>query len=239
MQTRKETAWKKSREFGDVFGGRTKRKIPDKILRRVHSLPRPSPGDVLPIIIEDNPSRDFVFPLSGAEVRELFQAFPKAHKRGLTHIWLRKVSGADYEDGELPLACFMCGSGVRAIVLYPFPADLRIDYGRRKPTNRHVNKLLQYCSRLEQQEGRWVMQWTLPQLRRYFAEFLFPHELAHHVDEYSRRWSDANLKVIEDFADDYAVLWLPRTQRIFAHLERRRTRSGPNVAESGTASSAK
>ena len=51
MQTRKDTAWKKSRTFGDLKGGRVKPKLADKIFARTHSLQRPSPGDGLPIFI--------------------------------------------------------------------------------------------------------------------------------------------------------------------------------------------
>ena len=61
---RKKTAWKKSRKFGDVYGGRRLPKLTDGLLKRVHSLETPSPTDNLPLLRRDNPSRDFFFPLN-------------------------------------------------------------------------------------------------------------------------------------------------------------------------------
>lgn len=66
---RKQTAWKKSRKFGDIYGGRERPKMTvgvptggNRIFRRAHSILPPSPLDKLPIYIVDNPSRDFFFP---------------------------------------------------------------------------------------------------------------------------------------------------------------------------------
>ena len=41
-QTRKETAWKKSRKFGDVKGGRKRPKLADNIFKRQHNFSAPS-----------------------------------------------------------------------------------------------------------------------------------------------------------------------------------------------------
>jgi hypothetical protein len=40
--SRKETAWKKNRKFGDVKGGRTFPKITNRIFNRQHSLQKPN-----------------------------------------------------------------------------------------------------------------------------------------------------------------------------------------------------
>lgn len=37
-QSRKETAWKKNRKFGDVKGGRMRPKLADNIFNRQHNL---------------------------------------------------------------------------------------------------------------------------------------------------------------------------------------------------------
>ncbi len=44
MQTRKHTAWKKNRKFGDVMGGRQRPKLADNIFNRQHSLTAPDKG---------------------------------------------------------------------------------------------------------------------------------------------------------------------------------------------------
>jgi hypothetical protein len=127
----KQTAWKKSHTFGDIFGGRMSRKIPDRIVRRAHSLRPPSPQDETPLLIVDNPSRDFYFPLTPNEIRHELSHLPKCDWSEITHIWLRRFKKAEYAAAELPLAEFICGSGVRLIVLYPWPYDLRMPLGKQ------------------------------------------------------------------------------------------------------------
>ena len=59
LQSKKQTAWKKSRTFGDLKGGRMRVKLKDNILRKLHSLQCPSPLDECPIYMQENPSKDF------------------------------------------------------------------------------------------------------------------------------------------------------------------------------------
>jgi len=46
MLNPKQTRWKKSRKFGDVFGGRRYPKIADKVFNRAHSLNKPHFTDI-------------------------------------------------------------------------------------------------------------------------------------------------------------------------------------------------
>jgi hypothetical protein len=62
MPRPKTIPWRKSRTFGDIYGGRRWPKFADNIRLRLHSLPALSPGQAMPILIENNPSRDFCFP---------------------------------------------------------------------------------------------------------------------------------------------------------------------------------
>ena len=48
-QSRKETAWKKSRKFGDVKGGRMRPKLTDNIINREHNFEVPKEYDETPI----------------------------------------------------------------------------------------------------------------------------------------------------------------------------------------------
>lgn len=74
--------YRKSRKFGDIYGGRVRPRVPDNIFRRAHSLNPPGPLDQTPILIEDNPSRNFFFPLSAEESLEAVNALPKKVRRG-------------------------------------------------------------------------------------------------------------------------------------------------------------
>lgn len=201
---RKQTAWKKSRTFGDVFGGRRAPKIPDHILRRTHSLKPPGPHDDKPIFIADNPSRDFFFPLTVDEIRRELTHVPKRHWSRVTHIWLRRFKKSEYDTGELPLAEFICGSGVRLIVLYPWPADLRMPLGSRKPSQRLLKYYSNYSTLLENADRRWFLRWEPAAIKNFCVEQILYHEIGHHVDFQHRRWSKANRKAVEEFANQYA-----------------------------------
>jgi hypothetical protein len=201
---RKQTAWKKSRRFGDIFGGRTRLKIPDRIVRRAHSLNRPGPHDVLPLFIVDNPSREFFFPLTPDEIRKELTHVPKRDWSGITHIWQRRFKKTEYEAGELPLAEFICGSGVRLIVLYPWPKDLRMPFGEKKPTDRRLTFFADYATDLRHSADHWYLQWTAEAVKNFCVEVLLYHEIGHHIDWYHRHWSKANRKSVEEFANQYA-----------------------------------
>jgi len=197
------TPWKKSRKYGDVYGGRKRTKFADNIFKRSHSIKRPNPTDILPIVMEDNPSRDFFFPLSGKETLEALQSLPKRDYEGITHIWLRRPRKQDYIEGKLPFAWFTCGSGVRAIVLFAWPNDLKIYYGNKQPSNQVVNELTRFGAKLERTGKDWYSQWSSESVRKFYIHVLY-HEVGHHVDWYFRHWSQANTKALEEYAEQYA-----------------------------------
>lgn len=197
------THWKKSRKFGDVYGGRKCPKFADNIFKRAHAIKRPSSTDVLPIVMEDNPSRDFFFPLSGKEVLEALKSLPKRDYEGITHVWLRRPKKQDYIDGKLPFAWFICGSGVRAIVLFAWPNHMQISYGNRRPSNRVANELERFEAKLERRGKEWISYWNMDSVRKFYIHTLY-HEVGHHVDWYVRHWSKANIKATEDAAEQYA-----------------------------------
>lgn len=219
------TPWKKSRTLGDIYGGRTRRKFADSIFARAHSIQRPSPHDELPVLIEDNPSRDFFFPLNGEEVVEALKALPKRDYAGITHIWLRRLKKQDYLDGSQPYATFICGSGVRLITLYPFPVDLTYSFGRKRPPNTTVNEAKRFGAKVNQVGKEWQANWNHSTLRRFYAHILY-HEVGHHVDWYSRNWSQANSKELEEAAEQYAFAKTATGQHVINRLNNIRGLAG-------------
>ena len=199
------TPWKKSRTYGDFYGGRERLKLSDNIFKRAHSLQRPGPDDVLPILMEDNPSRDFFFPLSGAEVLEGLRALPEDDCEGITHVWLKRVKKSDFIDGSQPLAWFICGSGVRLITLFAWPTDLTLHYGAKRPSNRSINEAKRYGATVEKNGKNWVCRWELEAAREFFLKGILYHEVGHHIDWCFRHMSAANGRKAEDFADQYAM----------------------------------
>ena len=204
MHSRKETAWKKSRKFGDIKGGRLRPKLSDNIFARAHSLQRPSEGEDLPIFITDNPSRDYFFPIGVDEVRRELADLPKNDWRGITHLWFRRFKKTEYESNELPLAEFVCGSGVRLIILYPWPRDLIWRHGKKKPSAALRRTITRYGADLSLKKHDWASIWDETSLKEFYIEFLLFHEIGHHVDYYSRHWSKANCRILEEAADQYA-----------------------------------
>lgn len=215
--SRNPTPWKKSRTFGDIYGGREHRKIADNIFKRSHSLERPSANAGLPILLEDNPSRDFIFPLSGDEVLETLKSLPQGDYAGITHVWLRRLKKQDYLGGSQPYATFICGSGVRLITLYPFPHDLTYLFGRKRPPNSTFNEISRYGGRIDQVGKEWRATWSIDQLRTFYTHILF-HEVGHHVDWYRRVWSRANSKELEDAAEQYAFAKTVTAQHVINRL---------------------
>lgn len=199
------TPWKKSRTLGDIYGGRTNRKLNDNIFKRVHSLSRPTEHDELPLLIQDNPSRDFFFPISAVEAKQAIEALPNGESVGITHIWLRRLNKKEYEKKSQPLAEFVCGSGVRAIVLYPFPKSMDMNLGSTKPSARILSELQKFCSEICCTKNGWVAKWEIEPLRNYYISTLLFHEVGHHIDWYTRHWSKANGKQAEEFANQYAM----------------------------------
>ena len=208
-QTRKETAWKKSRKFGDVKGGRKRPKLADNIFNRQHNFSAPSENEETPIFIVDNSSRDLYFPVSVDEIKQFLNKLPSEHTENLTHIWLRKMTNKEYEKEGSFQGCFICGSGVNLIVLYPFPTDLKMEFGNKKPSNKTLKWYSAYEPELIHSNGNWILKWTEEKIKRYYLEGLLLHEIGHQVDSvYKRYWSSSYKKQrAENYADNFAYYW--------------------------------
>ena len=180
----------------------------DNIFARAHSLHRPSPDQALPILLQDNASRDFFFPATVQEFAAALANLPADHRDGITHLWLRRMPTKPRD--RTPLAEFICGSGVRVIVIYPWRVDGRRSLGRTKPSRQVVAQYLRFDATVTHAQGQWWVGFTAHALKRFYLEHLLCHEVGHHVDWYARRWSKANARQVEEFADQYAVQWGPR-----------------------------
>ncbi|KAA3605546.1 MAG: hypothetical protein DWQ01_19715 [Planctomycetota bacterium] len=212
MRSRKHTAWRKNRKLGDVYGGRARPKLADQIFRRAHSLSPPGLDQQTPILIEDNPSRDYFFPLNGEECLQALKALPAGHTKGITHLWLKRQN----PKGS-PLAEFICGRGVHLVVMYSWRKDMNLWLGRRKPSGRVAKEYARFGAEPFYRKGGWHANFSLDNLRRYFVEVLF-HEVGHHVDFFHRHWSKANVAEREEFADQYAMSFRPDGIQVLNHL---------------------
>jgi hypothetical protein len=208
MQTRKHTAWKKNRKFGDIIGGRNRLKLDGNIFKRLHNLNPPSPTDITPIFFKENPSRDFYYPANIDEIKDVLKALPAEHTQYLTHIWLDGVKSDDYFSGNNVRAEFICGSNVYLIKLYAVSKNNQLYFGKRKPSNKTLSFYKTYSSDLKQNPDGFYLQFTDETMKAFFLKKLLLHEIGHCIDfSNKRRWSKANVKQVEDFADNYAAVW--------------------------------
>ena len=217
MRSKKHTAWRRNRKFGDVHGGRSHPKIANRIFNRAHSLRPPAAGQATPIVIEDNPSRNYFFPAGAAECIEALKALPAADRDGLTHLWLRRPSGVDRRGG-LPIAEFICGSGVRVIILYPWPIHMRLCLGRGRPHGKVIKTFSRFGAEPFKRRGWWYVQFTEEALQRYCIHVLY-HEVGHHVDWFQRAWTAANVAVSEEAAEQYAVRFMKTGAEVLSRMD--------------------
>ena len=204
---RKLTAWKKSRKLGDAAGGRRWPKFEDHIVRREHSLKPPAPGQAVPVLMEDNPSRDYFFPAAVEEVRDHLATFPDKDVKGLTHLWLRRISSKSYREAGRPLAEYVWGSGVCAIILYPWSTDRLLKFGRRRPSASIQRSFSRWTTDIVLEDGIWCLRWSDEALRDFYLTALLGHEVGHHRDP--KRRGGASGRRQEESAEQYALRWMP------------------------------
>jgi hypothetical protein len=116
------------------------------------------------------------------------------------------------------LAEFICGGGVRVVILYPWRKDLIQDFGITKPSRKTISEYLYYCpNKLTFLRGRWILKWTKESLRRFFIHMIL-HDIGHHVERYFREWSKETRKLSDEFADQYAYRKQSTENYIFDYL---------------------
>ena len=76
--------------------------------------------------------------------------------------------------------------------------------GPRKPSERVLKMFAPYSDTLVKTRNGWFLEFTEPALKDLYVELLLYHEIGHHIDLYNRRWTRANRRNLEEFADQYA-----------------------------------
>jgi len=203
MRSQKHTAWKKSRKFGDFHGDKSRPKITDKIFNRLDSFSVPGPHDSTPILVEEIPSSDHYFPLDGAECLEALSVLPEIDRDGVTHLWLRRPTTRDRKNGH-PHVQFICGRGVRLIVLYAWRQDFRLCLGRRKPSGKSAKEYQRFAGKVFQESGKWCVEFTEDGVRRY-TEYLLLDIVGHHAHWFHDKWSQASNRGMQESVRQYAM----------------------------------
>ncbi len=69
------------------------------MFNRPHPIEPPGDPDELPVVIEDNPSKDMVFPASSQKIVERIRSLPEQHVVGITHLWMHRAKPGEREAG--------------------------------------------------------------------------------------------------------------------------------------------
>ena len=126
----------------------------------------------------------------------------------MTHIWLRKMSTKEYEKEGSLQGCFICGSGMNLIILYPFPKSMKMSFGKKKPERKKLNWYSKFSPELKEEKGVWNLHWKEEQIKKYYLEGLLLHEIGHKMDSlYQRYWSKTYKRRAEKFANNFAYFW--------------------------------
>ncbi|NOQ73479.1 MAG: hypothetical protein GQ574_15850 [Crocinitomix sp.] len=206
MRSRKETAWKKSRKFGDIMGGRKYNKWLNSTFDRFHNLEPLLEYDDTPVFIVDNPSRDFFFPVTKEDIQEQLKNLPDYQIKWLSYIWLKKQSQKEFDNENSLQGCYIWGGGIQLITLYSFPNDLKMNFGKKRPKQSTLNWYKAFCSRLVEEKQNWYLQWTKEEIKNYYLNGLLLHEIGHHIDN-QYKYSIASITKAEKWADNYALYW--------------------------------
>jgi hypothetical protein len=97
-------------------------------------------------------------------------------------VWFRRVSVRAYDEGQIPFAEFVRGSGVAAIILYPWPVDRLLYFGHQPVPPVLLCFYRPWAPTLVSDERGNFLCFTAEGLRRFYLEHLLLHEVGHLVD---------------------------------------------------------
>jgi hypothetical protein len=201
----RHTPWKKSRTYGDNYGGASRRREEDNIHARRHSFSKPSAFDDLPIVQVDNPSRKWFHPLDAAQIRYALNALPYEEGKDVTHVWLRRQQNSNHWAGD-----GIHGSGVSLITLYPVRQSLIRDHGVKKPSSYCQRIFQKYDASLRRRGKNWQTVWSLSQLRQFYLYDVLYANAAFHS---AYQWRDGRSNAVKT-RNDRMSDWLFRRRGV-------------------------
>ena len=143
----------------------------DDIFARSHPFSAPEPTDDIPLLIVDNQSKGYYFPIDVDDIQDVLDSYPKEEVDFITHIWLRKH--LQKRPNSLLLAEFMTGSGVYLMTLYPLEKSNRHYFGEWEPIRKVLREYERFANLGEDEHGRYA-QFTPESARQYYLEVLLP-----------------------------------------------------------------
>ena len=148
------------------MGGRERLKLDDNIFARKHSFHAPTGFDEVPILMIDNTSRDYYFPVSPDEIKTALSNLPNSDI--VTHIWLRK-----HNKKKDSIVEFIKGSEVYLITLYPLLKENRHFLGKDKLQEKDIRWYSPYAKVIEREDG-WYAVFTETSAKEFYLNRLIP-----------------------------------------------------------------
>jgi hypothetical protein len=163
----RHTPWKKSRTYGDNYGGATGHRDSDNIRSRLHSFHAPSEFETLPIFRQDNPSREWFHPLSAENIHSALNALPSDYHGDVTHVWMRRNTTIRNQSNEY-VSDAIYGSGVSLITVYPTRTNLIRRHGLQKPSQHCQRIYKKYGVEFNRKGTTWQTKWSIEGLRKFY-----------------------------------------------------------------------
>jgi hypothetical protein len=194
---------RRSKNIGKTQGGRVRsgratekwsRVFSQGVWEQLSDLLSESDGQLH--LLRENPSRGFYHPCTTDEYVEVLSQLPDDLTRYLKAIVLRRTSKRDARLGVEARRRYQC------ILMNSFPTTRRMMWGSHPPSERTVRHYAPWCASWRTVEGKWVLEWSEAEIRRYYLFHLFLHELGH-----INQPSFHELKRREDFAEGFALEW--------------------------------
>jgi len=147
-------------------------------------------------LVRENPSRGFYHPCSTEEYVQVLSQLPENLSHRLKAIVLRRTSKTDALFGVEARRRFRC------VLINSFPSSRCMVWGAKPPTDQARRHYQPWCVNWKIVEGKWVLEWSEDEVRRYYLYHLFLHELGH-----INQPPFHALKRREDFAEGFALEW--------------------------------
>lgn len=175
----------------------------NNIFKFSHLFERPNDDEVLPLFIEENPSKNYYFPIERSDVERVLEKLQKEDFNELTHVWFKREA---VNDGFPWLGRVILTGSVRVIVLHPWPVSGRLLWSRsKKPLQRWRRLFLRYGAQWIQDKHDWYVFLEGDNLKRFYLEQVFLYEMGYVVDSRTEYWKRMSSKHMVNYTQQYAL----------------------------------
>lgn len=146
-------------------------------------------------VLRENASRDFYHPCDGSDYLALLNRLPEQITNNVRAIVLRRTPKLDEAWGVEARKRYFC------VILNSFRKSREMVWSK-PPNDGTKSHYAPWCENWIESTNKWVLKWSVEEVRRYYLYHLFLHELGH----INQPWSNSRSKR-EKFAENFALTW--------------------------------